>query len=354
MYNNIYRNKKVFITGHTGFKGSWLSIWLQTLGAKVCGYSLKPNTNPSMYRELDIENKIEKSIIGNILDYETLEDSINDFQPEIIFHLAAQPIVRLSYKEPKLTYETNVIGTLNVLEVARKCKSVRAFVNVTTDKCYENKEIARGYKEDEPMGGYDMYSSSKGCVEIMSSSYRRSFLQEEDSMSMATARAGNVIGGGDWAEDRLIPDCIRYINQNKAIEIRNPIAVRPWQHVLEPLSGYLLLGQKLLETGKDYAEGFNFGPNEESVLKVSEVAQKIIDNYNKGEVIVHKKDNLHEANLLMLNIEKAKTVLNWTPTYTANEAIKETVEWYKHFYAKDTDMYQYTIQQIKNYSSKMN
>lgn len=354
MYNNIYRNKKVFITGHTGFKGSWLSIWLQTLGAKVCGYSLKPNTNPSMYQELDIENKIEKSIIGNILDYETLEDSINDFQPEIIFHLAAQPIVRLSYKEPKLTYETNVIGTLNVLEVARKCKSVRAFVNVTTDKCYENKEIARGYKEDEPMGGYDMYSSSKGCVEIMSSSYRRSFLQEEDSMSMATARAGNVIGGGDWAEDRLIPDCIRYINQNKAIEIRNPIAVRPWQHVLEPLSGYLLLGQKLLETGKDYAEGFNFGPNEESVLKVSEVAQKIIDNYNKGEVIIHKKDNLHEANLLMLNIEKAKTVLNWTPTYTANEAIKETVEWYKHFYAKDTDMYQYTIQQIKNYSSKMN
>lgn len=354
MYNNIYRNKKVFITGHTGFKGSWLSIWLQTLGAKVCGYSLKPNTNPSMYRELDIENKIEKSIIGNILDYEKLEDSINDFQPEIIFHLAAQPIVRLSYKEPKLTYETNVIGTLNVLEVARKCKSVKAFVNVTTDKCYENKEIARGYKEDEPMGGYDMYSSSKGCVEIMSSSYRRSFLQEEDSMSMATARAGNVIGGGDWAEDRLIPDCIRYINQNKAIEIRNPIAVRPWQHVLEPLSGYLLLGQKLLETGKDYAEGFNFGPSEESVLKVSEVAQKIIDNYNKGEVIVHKKDNLHEANLLMLNIEKAKTVLNWTPTYTANEAIKETVEWYKHFYAKDTDMYQYTIQQIKNYSSKMN
>ncbi len=354
MYNNIYRNKKVFITGHTGFKGSWLSIWLQTLGAKVCGYSLKPNTNPSMYRELDIENKIEKSIIGNILDYEKLEDSINDFQPEIIFHLAAQPIVRLSYKEPKLTYETNVIGTLNVLEVARKCKSVKAFVNVTTDKCYENKEIARGYKEDEPMGGYDMYSSSKGCVEIMSSSYRRSFLQEEDSMSMATARAGNVIGGGDWAEDRLIPDCIRYINQNKAIEIRNPIAVRPWQHVLEPLSGYLLLGQKLLETGKDYAEGFNFGPNEESVLKVSEVVQKIIDNYNKGEVIVHKKDNLHEANLLMLNIEKAKTVLNWTPTYTANEAIKETVEWYKHFYAKDTDMYQYTIQQIKNYSSKMN
>ncbi len=354
MYNNIYRNKKVFITGHTGFKGSWLSIWLQTLGAKVCGYSLKPNTNPSMYQELDIENKIEKSIIGNILDYETLEDSINDFQPEIIFHLAAQPIVRLSYKEPKLTYETNVIGTLNVLEVARKCKSVKAFVNVTTDKCYENKEIARGYKEDEPMGGYDMYSSSKGCVEIMSSSYRRSFLQEEDSMSMATARAGNVIGGGDWAEDRLIPDCIRYINQNKAIEIRNPIAVRPWQHVLEPLSGYLLLGQKLLETGKDYAEGFNFGPNEESVLKVSEVAQKIIDNYNKGEVIVHKKDNLHEANLLMLNIEKAKTVLNWTPTYTANEAIKETVEWYKHFYAQDTDMYQYTIQQIKNYSSKMN
>ena len=275
MFNNIYKNKKVFLTGHTGFKGSWLALWLTRLGAEVCGYSLSPNTNPSMFQKLDIGNKISKSIIGDILDSEKLEKAISDFQPEIMFHLAAQPLVRLSYSEPLLTYQTNVIGTLNVLEAARKCSSVKAFVNVTTDKCYENKEIQRGYREDDPMGGYDMYSSSKGCVEIMSSSYRRSFLK--DGYAMATARAGNVIGGGDWALDRLIPDCIRGINDGIDIEIRNPVAVRPWQHVLEPLSGYLLLGQKLLEDGQKYADGFNFGPNEESVLTVAEVAKKVTE-----------------------------------------------------------------------------
>lgn len=353
MFNNIYKDKRVLVTGHTGFKGSWLALWLTALGAKVCGYSLDPNTIPSMFKELGIENKIEKSVIGDILDYEKLNKTINEFQPNMVFHLAAQPIVRLSYSEPVLTYKTNVIGSLNVLEAARHCKSVKAFVNVTTDKCYENKEITRGYKENDPMGGYDMYSSSKGCVEIMSSSFRRSFLQNEDSMAMATARAGNVIGGGDWAQDRLIPDCIRAINENKDIEIRNPVAVRPWQHVLEPLSGYLLLGQKLIEEGKKYAEGFNFGPNEDSVLKVSEVAQKVCEYYGKGEVVVHKKDNLHEANLLMLNIDKAKEVLGWSPTYNADTAIKNTVEWYKHFYAKDIDMYEFTMKQIEGYEEKI-
>lgn len=353
MFNNIYNGKKVFLTGHSGFKGSWLALWLTKLGAKVCGYSLAPNTNPSMFVELDIKNKIERSIIGDILNYDLLNKSINEFQPDIIFHLAAQPLVRLSYSEPIMTYKTNVIGSLNVLECAKNCASVKAFVNITTDKCYENKEINRGYKEDEPMGGYDMYSSSKGCVEIMSSSFRRSFLQEENTYAMATARAGNVIGGGDWALDRLIPDCIRYINENKPIEIRNPIAVRPWQHVLEPLSGYLLLGQKLLEEGKIFAEGFNFGPNEESVLKVADVAQEVVKNYGKGEVVVHKKDNLHEANLLMLNIEKAERVLNWIPTYTANKAILETVEWYKHFYNKDVDLYNFTLKQIKEYEESI-
>ena len=232
MLEDIYKNKKVFLTGHTGFKGSWLSLWLVSLGAKVCGYSLSPNTNPSMFEELKISEKIEKSIIADILDEQKLNAAMSDFQPDIVFHLAAQPLVRLSYSEPKMTYETNVIGTLNVLEAARKCKSVKAFVNVTTDKCYENKEVKKGYKEDEPMGGYDMYSSSKGCVEIMSSSYRRSFLQAESGYAMACARAGNVIGGGDWALDRLIPDCIRSINKGIDIEIRNPTAVRPWQHVL--------------------------------------------------------------------------------------------------------------------------
>lgn len=354
MFNNIYENKKVFLTGHTGFKGSWLALWLNQLGAKVCGYSLAPNTVPSMFNVLGIENKIEKSVIGDILDNITLEKTMSEFEPDIVFHLAAQPLVRLSYSEPVLTYKTNVIGTLNVLEAARKCKSVKVFVNVTTDKCYENKEINRGYKEDEPMGGHDMYSSSKGCVEIMSSSYRRSFLQNDGSYAMATARAGNVIGGGDWALDRLIPDCIRAINNNEKIEIRNPIAVRPWQHVLEPLSGYLLLGEKLLTDGEKYAEGFNFGPNEDSVLKVADVAQKVIEFYGKGEVVIHKKDNLHEAGLLMLNIEKAKKVLNWLPVYTPNQAIEKTVEWYKHFYANDTDMYYFTLNQISEYTKNIN
>lgn len=352
MFNNIYKGKKVLVTGHTGFKGSWLTLWLNKLGAKVCGYSLEPNTEPSMFKELNLVDVCENHF-GNILDIEKLSKVFEEFQPEIVFHLAAQPIVRLSYKEPVLTYQTNVIGTLNVLEEARKCKSVKAFVNITTDKCYENKEVAKGYTEDEPMGGYDMYSSSKGCVEIMSSSFRRSFLQEEGTYSMATARAGNVIGGGDWAEDRLIPDCVRYINKNQPIEIRNPIAVRPWQHVLEPLSGYLLLGQKLFEEGKKYAEGFNFGPNEDSVLKVADVAQKVVQYYEKGEVVVHKKDNLHEANLLMLNIDKAEKVLGWTPTLTAEEAVKNTVEWYKHFYEKSENMYDYTMKQINEYEENI-
>ncbi len=351
MFNNIYQGKRVFLTGHTGFKGSWLALWLTKLGAEVCGYSLAPNTEPSMFNELGIENKIAKSVIGDILDDAALEKTMQDFQPEIVFHLAAQPLVRLSYAEPVLTYKTNVIGTLNVLEAARKCPSVKAFVNITTDKCYENKEINRGYREDEPMGGHDMYSSSKGCVEIMSSSFRRSFLQE--GYAMATARAGNVIGGGDWALDRLIPDCVKFINAGQKIEIRNPVAVRPWQHVLEPLSGYLLLGQKLLEHGLHYADGFNFGPNEDSVLKVAEVAQKVTEFYGRGEVVVHKRDDLHEANLLMLNIEKAEKVLGWTPTYTANQAIEKTVEWYRHFYAKDTDMYKFTINQIENYEESI-
>ena len=347
---SLYNSKKVFLTGHTGFKGSWLTLWLNSLGADVLGYSLEPNTTPSMFQELKIGDKIH-SVIGNILDREKLEKTMLNFQPDIVFHLAAQPLVRLSYKEPVLTYETNVIGTLNVLEAARKCSSVKAFVNVTTDKCYENKEINRGYREEEPMGGYDMYSSSKGCVEIMSSSFRRSFLQEEGTYAMATARAGNVIGGGDWALDRLIPDCVRSINANIPIEIRNPVAVRPWQHVLEPLSGYLLLGEKLLTEGKKYADGFNFGPNEDSVLTVADVAQRAVKAYGKGEVVVGPKSPLHEAGLLMLNIEKAEKVLGWTPTLTADEAINNTIEWYKRFYNKEA-MFEFTMKQIAEYERK--
>ena len=352
MFNNIYSGKKVLVTGHTGFKGSWLTLWLKHLGAEVLGYSLKPNTNPSMFEELKIDGKC-RNVFADILDEKKLAESFKEFQPDIVFHLAAQPLVRLSYAEPVMTYKTNVIGSLNVLETARKCPAVKAFVNVTTDKCYENKEINRGYREDEPMGGYDMYSSSKGCVEILSSSFRRSFLQDKNAMAMATARAGNVIGGGDWALDRLIPDCVRSINKGIDIEIRNPIAVRPWQHVLEPLSGYLLLGQKLLEEGHKFADGFNFGPNEDSVLTVAEVAKTVTEFYGKGKVFVGEPSPLHEAGLLMLNIEKAEKVLNWTPTLTAKEAIRNTVEWYKHFYAEDTDIYEFTMKQIKEYEESI-
>ncbi|MBP3924562.1 CDP-glucose 4,6-dehydratase [bacterium] len=348
MFDNIYKDRKVFLTGHTGFKGSWMTLWLKTLGAEVLGYSLEPETSPSMFEELRIYGQCRNEF-GNILNSRHLEETMADFAPDIVFHLAAQPLVRLSYKEPKLTYETNVIGTLNVLEAARKCNSVKAFVNVTTDKCYENKEVSRGYIEDDPMGGYDMYSSSKGCAEILSSSYRRSFLSGDEGFALATARAGNVIGGGDWALDRLVPDCIRAINSDNDIEIRNPVAIRPWQHVLEPLSGYLLLGQKLLQEGRKYAQGFNFGPEESSVLTVADVAQKVVNAYGKGNVVVGEKSSLHEAGLLMLNIDKAFNILGWKPSYNADEAILKTVDWYKHFYAKDVDMLDFTLTQIKEY-----
>jgi CDP-glucose 4,6-dehydratase len=349
MMFNIYKGKRVLVTGCTGFKGSWLSLWLTELGATVCGYALTPNTQPSLFNVLNLNSQISY-IAGDILDRAKLEKTFNDFRPEVVFHLAAQPLVRLSYAEPVLTYETNVIGTLNVLEAARKCGSVKVFVNVTTDKCYENKEVAKGYVETDPMGGYDMYSSSKGCAELLSSSYRRSFLA--DDFALSTARAGNVIGGGDWAQDRLLPDCAKAISNGEKIEIRNPIAVRPWQHVLEPLSGYLTLGERLLTDGHKYAEGFNFGPHEESVLTVAEVARLFIQYYGAGELLVHKRDTLHEAGLLMLNIEKAQQVLNWTPVLKADKAIKDTAEWYKLFYA-GKPMLDYTLQQIKNYQDKL-
>ena len=347
MWKETYNGKRILITGHTGFKGGWLTLWLQMMGAQICGYALKPNTHPALFDAAQVQDGIQ-NVFGDILDREKLNKTFQDFQPEIVFHLAAQPLVRLSYAEPVVTYETNVIGTLNVLEAARKCGSVKAFVNVTTDKCYENKEVARGYREDEPMGGYDMYSSSKGCVEILSSSYRRSFLQ--DGYTMATARAGNVIGGGDWAADRLIPDCVRSIEKGLEIEIRNPAATRPWQHVLEPLSGYLLLGHLLYTQGKQYAEGFNLGPNPDSVLTVSEVAEMVVKEYGTGSVKVHKRDDLHEANLLMLDISKAARVLGWTPTYMAQQAIAETVAWYKRFYQGEA-MRAFTLQQIEKYEA---
>lgn len=344
-----YKNKRVFVTGHTGFKGSWLALWLKNLGAVVTGYALEPYTNPSIFHAINLDKEIE-SEIGDILDREKLEKSVSEFKPDIIFHLAAQPLVRLSYIEPVKTYETNVIGTLNVLEAARKCSSVKAFVNITTDKCYENIEQDYAYKEDDKMGGYDMYSSSKGCSEILSASYRNSFLKDEGFL-LATARAGNVIGGGDWSTDRLVPDCIKAINKGEDIVIRSPQAVRPWQHVLEPLSGYLTLGEKLLEGKKEFADGYNFGPEKNSVLTVEDIVKTVIKYYEKGNVIIKPDTKFHEANLLMLDITKAKTKLNWHPKYNAEDAVKKTVLWYKNFYANE-DMRAFTAKQIKDYMEK--
>ena len=340
------------MTGHAGFKGSWLSLWLESLGAKVCGYSLLPDTEFTAYSVLGIKELLAAEKIADIRDSETLEKFFAQTRPEIVFHLAAQPLVRLSYDEPKLTYETNVIGTLNVLEAARKCGAVKAFVNVTTDKCYENPDNGIPRKEDDPMGGYDMYSSSKGCSEILTASYRRSFLEGGKPFALASARAGNVIGGGDWSENRLIPDCIRFIEEGKAIEIRNPDATRPWEHVLEPLSGYLRLGQKLIEEPQNYSEPFNFGSPLECNKTVREVVEYLVQYYGKGEILdVSGAETLHENTLLNVDVTKAYKKLRWKAMLSLPEAIEFTVDWYKEA-LKNQDMFEFCKKQIQAHINK--
>ncbi|MGL4108632.1 CDP-glucose 4,6-dehydratase [Clostridium sp. LP20] len=353
VFESIYRNKKVFITGHTGFKGTWLSLWLKELGAELLGYSLEPNTEPSMFKLCNMENNIT-SVIGDIRDSEKLEKTIVEFKPDIIFHLAAQPLVRLSYRDPKNTYETNVIGTLNVYEAARKCSSVKAIVSITTDKCYENKEWSYGYREIDPMGGYDPYSSSKGCAEILTSSYRNSFFNEL-GVGIASTRAGNVIGGGDWAEDRLIPDFVRAVSKDETLFIRNPMATRPWQHVLEPLSGYLWLGASLLHDKEKFSSGWNFGPNYNDILSVEAILNLAISSWGKGRYDFDKSLQPHEANLLKLDISKAMAELKWQPVYNVEAAVKNTIDWYKKYYDnKFADMKQFTINQIREYVQEAN
>ena len=352
LFNNVYQDKTVLITGHAGFKGAWLSFWLTQLGAKVVGYSLIPEGDFALYNVLNLQEKLHDSLIRDIRDKESLNQYFQKHQPDMVFHLAAQPLVRLSYAEPILTYESNVIGVLNTFEAARHTSSVKAFVNVTTDKCYENQEKNEGYAENEPMGGYDMYSSSKGCSEILTSSYRRSYLKDGKPFLLGSGRAGNVIGGGDWALDRLIPDCVRALVKNEKICIRNPLATRPWQHVLEPLTGYLLLGQKLMENGNDFATGYNFGPEVNLNVKVCEVAQKIADVWGNGVVEVGSSDGLHEATLLQLNIDKAKKELGFVPIWNAEETIFMTADWYKAFYSKKVDMTKFTNDQINQFVQK--
>ena len=329
LFKGIYKDKVCLVTGHTGFKGSWLSYWLTKICAKVIGYSLKPNTNPNHFELLD-ENYI--SIIGDIKDVSKLNNTFKEYKPEIVFHLAAQALVRYSYDNPVETYHTNVIGTMNVFEAARKSNSVKAIVNVTSDKCYENKEWIWGYRENDPMGGYDPYSSSKGCSEILTASYRKSYFSDSNTL-IASARAGNVIGGGDWATDRLIPDIVKAASINESVFVRSPYATRPWQHVLEPLSGYLTLGWRLLEGKKEFAEGWNFGPNIESNISVKEVVTESKKHWDKIDFTINTDHtDLHEANLLMLDCSKAIKILKWNSVWSIDETFEKTINWYKMFY----------------------
>lgn len=343
-----YRGKKVLITGHTGFKGSWLAIWLRELGATVIGYGLDPLTEKDNFTLAKLEEKMI-DIRGDIRDYEQLKEVFDTYQPEIVFHLAAQPLVRESYIEPVYTYQTNLMGTINVLECIRHTESVKVGILITTDKCYENKEQIWGYKEDDPLGGYDPYSSSKAAAELAIASWRNSFINNSNlPKAIASVRAGNVIGGGDWAKDRIIPDCIRAFEAGKSLEMRSPQAIRPWQHVLEPLYGYLVLGIKMLQNPKKYSEAWNFGPTYESVIKVGDIVRLVQKEYGEGTVIdVSNQEHLHEAQLLSLDISKCIYKLNWQPNWSVEEAIHYTVDWYKRY--KSEDVYELCKEQIQIY-----
>lgn len=352
---NLFEGKRVLITGHTGFKGSWLAIWLHRLGAEVTGVALDPGTPRDNFVLSGIGSRIKEDIRADIRDRAALEDIFRRCRPEIVFHLAAQPLVRLSYDIPAETYDTNVMGTVNVMEAIRAAGSTRVAVMITSDKCYENREQARGYCEEDPMGGYDPYSSSKGAAEIAIASWRRSFFNPADfgikhNTAIASARAGNVIGGGDWAKDRILPDCIRALEAGKPIPIRNPKAVRPWQHVLEPLGGYLLLAEKMWEHPSEYCEGWNFGPDASSIRTVREVAGKVVDHYGSGSIeLAADSAAPHEAQLLTLSIDKARERLGWKPRMDLERSIGMTVDWYRRY--RNTDVYSMCAEQIDEYTS---
>jgi CDP-glucose 4,6-dehydratase len=337
LFSNIYKDKKVLVTGHTGFKGTWLSFWLTKLGAQVIGISDKVITSPAHFELLKIDMQ---SFMIDIRNKEALNDKIQAINPDIVFHLAAQSLVRYSYLNPVETFQTNVMGTVNILEACRLQPSVKAIVVVTSDKCYENLESGRTYSETDPMGGYDPYSSSKGCAELVVSSYRNSFFNLDDfgykhHVLVASARAGNVIGGGDWSTDRLIPDIIRAAVVKKEVIIRNPQAVRPWQHVLEPVYGYLLLGAKLLAGEKSFASAWNFGPRHNEVMNVNEVLNHARSLWNDVKYKIEKDEKMHEAQLLMLDCSKANDVLNWHPVWNTEQAIYHTINWYREYYLQN-------------------
>ncbi len=337
---SFYQGKKVLVTGHTGFKGSWLCLWLHRMGAKVVGVALDPQTERDNYVLSDVNKRLEADLRADIRNGGRIKEIFQQYQPDIVFHLAAQPLVRLSYEQPVTTYETNVMGTIHVMEAMRQTESVRVGIMITTDKCYENKEQLQGYRENDPLGGYDPYSSSKGAAEIAISSWRRSFMNPDDydrhKKSLASVRAGNVIGGGDWAKDRIVPDCIRAIEAGQPIDIHSPRAIRPWQHVLEPLGGYLLLAQKMWKEPTKFCEAWNFGPLQDSVANVWTVASKLTKYYGSG--ILHDASNptaAHEAKLLTLDITKARERLGWTPRLNLDKTLQMTADWYRRYSTED-------------------
>lgn len=348
----FWKGKRVFLTGHTGFKGSWLSLWLQSMGAQVKGYALSPPTTPALFEEARVADGMD-SEHGDIRDLDAITRSMTSFQPDILIHMAAQPLVRLSYREPVATYATNVMGTVHVLEAARKCKQLRCIVNITTDKCYENREWEWGYRENEPMGGHDPYSNSKGCAELVTSAYRNSFFNDEKGPALASARAGNVIGGGDWADDRLIPDILRAFEKSQPVIIRNPLATRPWQHVLEPLSGYLVLAQHLWQHGAGYAEGWNFGPRDEDAMPVEWILDHMVSSWGKGASWqLDTNPQPHEARYLKLDISKARARLHWSPTWGLNETLERIIRWHNVWLAGQ-DVRQQCLAEIDDYMAGM-
>ncbi len=345
---NFWNNKKVFLTGHTGFKGSWLAMWLKSMGVNLKGYSLSPEDKINLFEKASIENNMI-SEIGDIRDYNRLYNSIIDFKPEILIHMAAQPIVRKSYEDPIDTYSTNVMGTINILESARACPSLKSIVIVTSDKCYENKETQNPYKENEPMGGHDPYSSSKGCCELLINSYRRSFFNDNNSSGLASVRAGNVVGGGDWSKDRLIPDILKSFKKNESVIIRNPSAIRPWQHVLDCLSGYLILTEKLYFNNEKFSGAWNFGPNINDCKPVEWIVEKMISISGKNiDWVLDKKSNPHEANTLILDNNKSKKFLKWKPKWNIEESITKIIEWHKKN-LNDENINEMCLSQINDY-----
>lgn len=349
MNPSFWLGKRVFLTGHTGFKGGWLSLWLQSMGSEVHGYALNPPTETNLFTLAAVGKGMVSSVIADIRDLEKLSRAMKAAQPEIVFHLAAQPLVRHSYADPVETYGVNVMGTVNLLESVRQTPGVKAVVNVTTDKCYENQEWMWAYRENEPMGGFDPYSSSKGCSELVTAAYRRSFL-EPAGIALASARAGNVIGGGDWATDRLIPDFLRALDAGEILRIRDPLATRPWQHVLEPLSGYLMLAERLFTDGLDYAEAWNFGPSDDDACSVQWILERLMEMRNDVKWQQEGIPQAHEAHQLKLDSSKARTLLGWHPRWKVQNALQETLAWHQAW-RNGQDMKSFSLAQVANYQS---